>query len=207
MGIYLDERDAPRDQTLAFPWLLQALSIPPGARVLDVGAGGFTGKSTTVHLRDIGARITAVELDSGRAARLQELYPDIKVIVSDIRLYDYADGPFDLAVFDLDTGLTPLVMKELVPAARRHLRPGGLLITMLIYDSEATYGGAQPLLAASGRKFQDDFLNGFYGATRVGVRTAGLAMANHGFEVLGVVDKYLGASRRGVGWLVLRKSP
>lgn len=202
----LDERDAPRDQKLALPWLLGSVGLPPGSRVLDVGAGGFVGRNTTVHLRAIEAQITAVEIDVERASKLQEAFADIKVIVSDIRHYDYADGPFDLAVFDLDSGLTPAVMTELIQVAHKHLIRGGLLITVMVYDSAATYGGDKPLLGPAGRKTQEEFLNAFYGSTRVGIGLASRALVRHGFEVLGIVDKYLGAYQRGVGWLVLRKS-
>jgi cyclopropane fatty-acyl-phospholipid synthase-like methyltransferase len=206
--VFLDGRDAKVGDKVALPWIFNKIGIKAGASVLDVGAGGFAGKNTTAFLQPLGCKICAVEIDKARSDALAETFPDIKVITADIRAYDYADGPFDLVIFDLDTIMTPQVMREFMPAAREHIVSDGYFITMLIYDVKETYDGKPPLLNPKNKKSQVDFMNEFYGSTRVGLEAAQQAVHSLGFNVVGVVDKFLNthAHGNGVGWLVLQKS-
>jgi len=200
----LDERDAPAGQRLAFPWILSRLKLSQGFCAVDVGAGGFVGKSTTVHLCALGGRTIALEINADRAAALQAAFPAIDVRCQDIRTFDWSGGPYDVVVFDLDSGLIPLIMTELIQATRPHLAPGGVVIAVVIYDSPAAFGGDKPLVNPLGRKQNDQFMQDFYGAHRVGIAVADHAVSKYGYEAIGVVDKYLGSAQRGVGWLVIR---
>src|SRR5205807_5733414 len=70
----LRPRDVPRNSDSSFRDLVAALQLQGVARILDVGAGGFLGETTTIHLLDLfpDAQITAVELDAERADALKE---------------------------------------------------------------------------------------------------------------------------------------
>lgn len=78
---------------------------------------------------------------------------------------------------------------------------------MIVYDIAETYDGDKPLLAPGGRALQEAFLQAFYGGSHVDAASVERVVARLGYRVLGVVDKYLGTGHRGVGWLVLRKTP
>jgi len=206
-SVFLDERDAQEGQTIAFPWILRELNFNGKIRALDVGAGGFVGKNTTIHLLEVlGADVVAIELDGPRASALRDAYPGINVIQGDINEYEYEEGPFDLIVSDLDSSLVSLTMTKLLNPFAANLKIGGYFITLIVYDL-AAYRGENPLLAASGEKRQAEFLREFYGTTRVGVDTARRALRDSQLRVIGIIDKFLGHHARGlgVGWLVTQK--
>src|SRR4051794_41368686 len=66
-----------RRKSTSFRSLLRALHLRRVESVLDVGAGGFVGETTTTHLLDLlDAAVTAVELHPERVAALEERVGD-----------------------------------------------------------------------------------------------------------------------------------
>src|SRR2546421_4153499 len=105
-----------RSSDSSFRDLVAALQLQGVARILDVGAGGFLGETTTIHLLDLfpDAQITAVELDAERADALKEKFGDrMEVVAGDIEEYAPPE-PFDLVVIDLDSQRVPLVFDRLL---------------------------------------------------------------------------------------------
>src|SRR4051812_28417177 len=92
--------DVPATSDSSFRDLVDALQLDAVARILDVGAGGFLGETTTIHLLELfpEADITAVELDEERAKGLEEKFGDrLGVVAGDVEAYA-PPAPFDLIV-------------------------------------------------------------------------------------------------------------
>jgi 16S rRNA A1518/A1519 N6-dimethyltransferase RsmA/KsgA/DIM1 with predicted DNA glycosylase/AP lyase activity len=67
-----------------FYQILSSLKLPTGAAILDVGAGGFAGETTTVHLLKLpDVQIDAIELVPERAKRLAEKLAGRVNVISD----------------------------------------------------------------------------------------------------------------------------
>lgn len=103
-------------------FMLQALNVQPGERVLEVGTGsGFV----TACLRHLGGRVTSYEIDpelSARAAeRLHALgIDDVELVTGDIFAADLPEQGFDVIAV---TGSVPEPSEKL----ERLLAPGGRL--------------------------------------------------------------------------------
>lgn len=65
--------------------------VRAGEFVVDLGAGDG---ALTRHLVAAGARVVAVELHSGRAARLRERYPGVTVVECDLTEFRWPRRPF-----------------------------------------------------------------------------------------------------------------
>jgi len=207
-GIYLPLVPQVSDHNnLGFRAIIKALPIETGCRALDVGAGGFVGQSTTVHLLELlAAQIDAVELSKERAEKLLERFGNkLQVWAQDIFTFNWPLGKYDLIVMDLDSAVIPLMMEKLVPIAKDHLAQSGYMILGTIYDAEEVYNAENPLLPVGGRDKQIEFMNRYYGAPKLDVETARRVFEGSNLTVVGIVDKYMGTSRRCVGWLVLQK--
>ncbi len=79
---------------LADEWaarVVAAAGIRPGELVLDLGAGEG---ALTAHLIRAGARVVAVELHPGRAARLRDRFPDITTVQADAASLRLPRTPF-----------------------------------------------------------------------------------------------------------------
>ncbi len=193
---------------LGFRGMAQSLRLPERALILDVGAGGFAGATTTAHLVERWpGRVHALEIRPERAQALHDkLGGRITIEVGDF--YTYApDQPFDLVVLDLDTSGHSRQYYEGIPKARGLLEPAGKVIASLIYDCDAAFGGAAPLFKPEARGAQEAFMQAYFGTTTLSLETARRVMWGHGFAALGMTDKWLSATAagRGFGWILLER--
>jgi SAM-dependent methyltransferase len=107
--------------------LVEFAEPPPGARLLDVGAG--RGAVARVAL-ERGCAVTAVDASAGMVSRLAADYPEITVHQRDAGALGFADGSFDVVT----AGFLVQVLAE--PAEglaefRRVLAPGGTVALSL----------------------------------------------------------------------------
>ena len=87
------------------------------ARVLEVGCG--TGVLTRALARVANAgSVVGVDLAPALIERARELSPDIRFDVADARSLPFADGSFDLAVFDSTLSHVPGPERALAEAFR-----------------------------------------------------------------------------------------
>jgi protein-L-isoaspartate(D-aspartate) O-methyltransferase len=115
-----------RGQTLSQPYVVafmtEALGLPAGARVLEVGTG--SGYQAAV-LAAMGFEVFSIERDAelaaGAAERLAELAPDVRVRCGDGYLGWPEAAPFDGIVL---TAAPPAIPEALVG----QLAPGGVLV-------------------------------------------------------------------------------
>ncbi len=194
----------PRDTP--FRRIVAGLGLPRAARVLDIGAGGFVGETTTRHLTDlVDAPVVALERDEGRAAKLAERFGDaIEVVAADAFAYAPADR-FDLAVVDLDTGLIPRVFDELLDRlAAGALAPGGHAVVAIVTDLALAYAGPSAL-HVDGAEPMAAFMRERFGRLRLDAEVLARAYDEAGvWRVVDLVPKYADDPACYVGWAVLR---
>lgn len=191
-----------------FRALLKCLTPPTKPRVLDVGAGGFLGETTTVHLLDVlDARIDAVENNPDRARALQQKFGSrVSVFAEDFGNFDTAEL-YDLIVFDLDSDLIGAQYERFLPITSRMLKPKGIIIASLIYDSAVAYDPASDLLSPGGRPAYEAFLKRYFGTLKLTSNILDYRLFGEGFAVLGLVDKWMAERPQALGWLALEKMP
>jgi SAM-dependent methyltransferase len=101
--------------------LVSAAAPPPGARVLDVGAGrGAVARAALAR----GCAVTAVDASAGMVERLAADHPDMVVRQQDAGTLDFPDGSFDLVTAGF---LVQVLTEPAVALAEFHrvLAPGG----------------------------------------------------------------------------------
>ena len=186
---------------------LKSLVLPPSPTILDVGAGGFAGATTMVHLVDcFPGVVDGIEIRPERAKAVAEKFGDrVRLFTGDF-LQMEAAWAYDLLTFDLDSGLQDALFNLFLPRAAAMLAPHGKVVAGIIYDLEGAYGGETPLLNPVGRADHEAFMTGFFGTTALTPETAAPALAKQGFAVLGLVDKWMASGQKNaIGWLVLEK--
>lgn len=117
---------------------LDAMSIPPAARVLDMGCGTGLAARAIARREAFSGHITGVDLSpylvaaARRLASEERLAEHLEFLAGDVRTLNFADGSFDAVVAHtlLSHVEDPLaVLKE----AARVVRPGGI---MGIFDGD-----------------------------------------------------------------------
>ena len=107
--------------------LVSAAAPPPGARLLDVGAGrGAVARAALAR----GCAVTAVDASAGMVARLADDHPDMEVRQQDAGTLDFPDGSFDVVT----AGFLVQVLTEPGTALaefHRVLAPGGMVALSL----------------------------------------------------------------------------
>jgi phospholipid N-methyltransferase len=151
---------------IAFLEVVKALNPPQGADILDVGAGGFAGANTTVHLLKLSdPRIDAIELNPDRGKVLAEKFSGrINVITGDFLVHEF-DKTYDLVVLDLDSQIIPALYENWLPGkVKSLLKPGGAVVVLCFgYAPDIpndTYGLAREIQVIA-----KDFLGRHFGAT------------------------------------------
>lgn len=186
--------------------ILNHLTLPRGAAVIDISEHGTRteGAATPdllVEMFDGPVEILDPRTDA--TAFLAARYGD-KANVRQGQFLELADDrQFDLIVLDLNSTLMARDFEKLIERARQMLKQGGHLASFLVYDSEATYGGTNPLLNPTNRPLQERFANAWFGQTIITPDVARPALWLRGYAVHSIVDKWMGG--RGVGWIDLEK--
>ncbi|HEU5470848.1 MAG TPA: methyltransferase domain-containing protein [Actinophytocola sp.] len=107
--------------------LIDFADPPPGARVLDIGAGrGAVARAALAR----GCLVTAVDASAGMVAHLAADYPDLTVHRMDAAALDFPDGSFDLVT----AGFVVQVLDDpgaILADVRRLLSPSGMVALSL----------------------------------------------------------------------------
>ena len=196
-----DHRDS------GFRAIIKGLKLPPKPRILDVGAGGFAGETTTVHLLELaGGEIDAVEINAERASALQKKFGKAINVINRGFGEFVAEAHYDLIVFDLDSNMTATQYTKFLAPASKMLRPGGKVISNIFYDSALAFDANSKLLNPSNRTAYEIFMREYFGVLKLEREVAAGRLRREGFATLGLVDKWMGTGRaNAIGWLVLEK--
>jgi SAM-dependent methyltransferase len=112
------------------PWLDGlAASLPPGARVLDLGCGA--GAPIAVHLAERGFRVTGLDASARMLELARQTVPGATLVHGDMRSAD-PGGPFDgIVAWDSVFHLPREDQTALLGRLAAWLRPGGRLLLSL----------------------------------------------------------------------------
>jgi SAM-dependent methyltransferase len=196
----------PSRHASGFRHIVETLPLRNGCQVLDVGAGGFCGDTTTIYLRDIlKARIDAVEIDPALAEKLSERFGEtINVVCSDIESFlTNTDNHYDLIVHDI--AIMDIFFDEMLPSYSRRLNKGGYIVAAFIFDHAKTNQGPAPLFSPEASAHQANFLLRRFGSLAP-TRRQIQARLRPGCKVEAIVDKFNWRIPQlaGLGWLVLK---
>jgi len=124
---------------LDLPLWLELAAAAPGAPVLDVGCG--TGR-VALPLARAGNPVTAVDVDVTLLAELARRAAtlSVEIVCEDARELDLPSRGFALCVAPMQTIQLfggPKPRARFLTAARRHLRPGGILACAVVSELES----------------------------------------------------------------------
>jgi hypothetical protein len=194
-----------RTQKSAFRSLLCLLPLHQDAVVVDVGAGGLTGANTTDHIVDLlGGRVIAIEMDAAKSQAVAQKYGSrVESVHAEYGKYGVST-PFDLIVMDLSPPSSSALESLADFAVSDGLRPGGFVIALLIYDTEAALKAGAKIFDPAAVGVDAQFNRRFFGAERVDAATLAKTYARHPqLEFVTLADKWFG---EGVlGQVVLRR--
>lgn len=109
--------------------LLQMLHLGPSDHVLDVGCG--PGATATLIAREIGARVTGIDISEAMVAKAREraqqegLAERLHFQVGEVLDLEFSDGTFDAVVFESLLTVIPGDPADALAEMTRVLRPGG----------------------------------------------------------------------------------
>jgi protein-L-isoaspartate(D-aspartate) O-methyltransferase len=108
--------------------LLQALSVQPGDRALEIGTGsGYVAAC----LSRLGARVISLEIDPMQAAEASERLEALKFAWVEVREGDGLAGPVSGAPFDVIAVKGSMPTEDALPMLREQLVVGGRLFCIL----------------------------------------------------------------------------
>ena len=121
-------RDANRGTWAGVPEVTSlAESIPPGARVLDIGCG--QGKPLTNVLLDRGCRVVGLDSSANMLALFHRHFPTVPVVRGQIETANFASESFDAAhMWGVMFHLTLDRQRVAIAEIARVLRPGAPLL-------------------------------------------------------------------------------
>ena len=124
-----------------FEKMLALVPLESNAKVVDIGAGGFEGETTTKHLVDRFDWVVAVDKNRDRALKLADKFDKEKLGIIVCTLEDFEPlHPYDLMVIDLDEGQIPWIFKEAIPKYGSNIvKFGGYVITLSDETSDLTF--------------------------------------------------------------------
>ncbi|AIF82013.1 hypothetical protein I862_07295 [endosymbiont of Acanthamoeba sp. UWC8] len=116
-----------------FENLIEYLDTSLIRNILDIGAGGFVGETTTKHLTNYfkQSKIIALEKRIEACEQLEKKFAGkIEVICGDIANFNKG-APYDLIVIDLDASLITWIYEELLEnQLYKLLKPNGYIIAI-----------------------------------------------------------------------------
>jgi phospholipid N-methyltransferase len=190
-----------------FSQILISLNLPPNPLILDVGAGGFVGETTTVHLLGLpGAEIDAIELVPDRAHRLSAKFGRRINVINDDFLRHSFGKRYDLVVLDLDSRIIPALYENwLSGKVRDVLKPNGNVVVLC-------FGYAPPVptprfgLADEVQILAKDFLLRYFGEQTLTPNVVKAAFdKNRDYRFLSMVGKQLERQPETIVWVALQR--
>lgn len=115
--------------------LLKTAKIPQNGKILDIGAGGFGGQTTTQFLVQLynPENITLIEYNKVHFEKLN-MFPKCKKIFGDFFSYDFKEEKFDLISVDLDSILQFGRWEEILKICDTLLTKNGYIVAYTIAD-------------------------------------------------------------------------
>jgi protein-L-isoaspartate(D-aspartate) O-methyltransferase len=104
--------------------MLEQAQVPPGARVLEIGAGTGYNAALLAHLVGDSGQVTTIDVDEdlvagARSALEAAGFPEVRVLLGDGALGDAVGGPDDLIIATVGIGdLQPAWLEQIVEGGR-----------------------------------------------------------------------------------------
>src|SRR4051812_31196052 len=109
--------------SLAIAPLLEAASVGPGVRVLDVASGPGSAAAAAAAR---GAQAVGVDLAPRMIELARQLHPEIKFIEAEVENQPFSDDSFDALICNFGLGHFPRPEASIAQCVRV-LRPGGAI--------------------------------------------------------------------------------